>query len=42
MFVLILVVVDDGLVLYVHQLQHHLFGRLNPYCNGQWYRTRRC
>ena len=39
-FVLILIVVDNGLVLAGNHLIKHPKARLNPYCSGQWSRTR--
>ena len=38
-FVLILVVVDNGLVRFVRQNVNHFRMSLNPYCSGQWSRT---
>ena len=38
--VLILVVVDNGLVRFVRQNVNHFRMSLNPYCSGQWSRTR--
>ena len=38
-YVLILVVVDDGLVQKIFLIFTLLFISLNPYCNGRWSRT---
>ena len=38
--VLILIVVDNGLVPVMVSLSEKLFICLNPYCSGQWSRTR--
>ena len=39
-FVLILVVVDNGLVHIINKLKQRNHGSLNPCCSGQWSRTR--
>ena len=39
-FVLILIVVDNGLVLSLKRIQNWLRRCLNPYCSGQWSHTR--
>ena len=40
MNVLILIVVDNGLVLLKPEVHKFVLQCLNPYCSGQWSRTR--